>query len=110
MSIQFLLVTYPEQRAVLADGMGVGFTNHMLMLPADEYLITLGGDGYQPAGQDVVLSGTSQIKPLVVPFTPTGPVAVTLLPSAAGVFAARSVTAGAASVTKPASRAKKKNA
>jgi hypothetical protein len=41
MAIQYLLVTYPEQRAVLADGTGVGFTNHTLMLPADEYVITL---------------------------------------------------------------------
>jgi hypothetical protein len=43
MAIEYLLVTYPEQRAVLADGNGVGFTNHTLMLPTDEYLITLEG-------------------------------------------------------------------
>jgi hypothetical protein len=71
MAIQYLLVTYPEQRAVLADGNGVGFTNHTLMLPADEYVITLDGQGYQPASSDVVLSGTSIVKPCVVAFTPT---------------------------------------
>lgn len=70
MSIEYLLVSFPEQRAVLADGSPVGFTNHMLMLPSDEYLITLEGTGYQPANQDIVLDGTSQVKPLAIYFTP----------------------------------------
>ena len=73
MAIEYLLVTYPEQRAVLADGSPVGFTNHTLMLPTDEYLITLDGSGYQPASQDVALNGTSLVKPMVVVFTPTAP-------------------------------------
>ena len=75
MAIEYLLVTYPEQRAVLADGNGVGFTNHTLMLPTDEYLITLDGTGYQPASQDIALSGTSLVKPMVISFTPSTPVA-----------------------------------
>jgi hypothetical protein len=75
MAIQYLLVCYPERRAVLADGEGVGFTNHTLMLPADEYVITLDGSGYLPAKQDVVLSGTSIVKPKVIVFTPAAPVA-----------------------------------
>src|SRR5438552_12358639 len=73
MAIEYLLVTYPEQRAVLADGNRVGFTNHTLMLPTDEYLITLEGDGYDPPSQDIALSGTSLVKPMVIPFTPTSP-------------------------------------
>jgi PEGA domain len=73
MAIQYLLVIFPDQRAVLADEEGVGFTNHTLMLPADEYVITLAGEGYQPAQQDVVLSGTSIVKPKVIFFTPTPP-------------------------------------
>ena len=73
MAIEYLLVTYPEQRAVLADGNRVGFTNHTLMLPTDEYLITLEGTGYAPPNQDVPLSGTSLVKPMVIPFTPTSP-------------------------------------
>ena len=75
MAIEYLLVTYPEQRAVLADGNGVGFTNHTLMLPTDEYLITLDGAGYQPPSQDIALSGTSLVKPMVISFTPTSPFA-----------------------------------
>jgi hypothetical protein len=92
MAIEYLLVTYPEQRAVLADGNGVGFTNHILMLPTDEYLITLDGSGYQPPSQDIALSGTSLVKPLVISFTPTSPVAVVLTPPTA-------ITAGRASRT-----------
>jgi len=71
MAIEYLLVTFPEQRAVLADGAGVGFTNHILMLPTDEYLITLEGSGYEPPSQDVALVGTSMVKPMVLVFTPT---------------------------------------
>lgn len=71
MAIEYLLVSYPDQRAVLADGDGVGFTNHTLMLPADEYVITLDGNGYQPASRDVVLAGTSIVRPMVIAFTPT---------------------------------------
>jgi hypothetical protein len=73
MAIEYLLVTYPEQRAVLADGNGVGFTNHTLMLPTDEYLITLEGGGYDPPSQDIALSGTSLVKPMVISFSPIVP-------------------------------------
>ena len=72
MAIEYLLVTFPEPRAVLADGNGVGFTNHTLMLPTDEYLISLAGTGYQPPNQDIALSGTSLVKPMVISFTLTG--------------------------------------
>jgi PEGA domain len=70
MAIEFLLVTYPDERAVLADDRRVGFTNHTLMLPTGEYEITLDGDGYQPDSQDVPLTGTSIPKPMVIAFTP----------------------------------------
>jgi hypothetical protein len=92
MAIEYLLVTYPDQRAVLADGNGVGFTNHTLMLPTDEYLITLDGSGYQPPSQDIALSGTSLVKPMVLSFTPSAPVAVVPAPPIP-------ITAGGASRT-----------
>ncbi len=69
MSVEFLLVVYKEDRDVLADGDRVGVTNHTIMLPADEYIITLSGDGYAPASQDVVVAGTSIMRPRVVTFT-----------------------------------------
>ena len=73
MSIEFLLVTFPEDRQVKADGNNVGVTNHTLMLPADEYSISLSGDGYKPVSQDVVLAGTSVMKPKVIVFSVDGP-------------------------------------
>jgi hypothetical protein len=89
MAIQYVLVTYPEQRAVLADGDKVGFTNHTIMLPADEYLITLEGSGYRPTSEDIALSGTSLVKPMVVAFLPDPPVAAPSAPPAARAARAR---------------------
>ena len=73
MAIEYLLVTFPEQRNVFADGAGVGVTNHILMLPGDEYEITLDGGRTVPASQDVALVGTSMVKPLVVVFNAVAP-------------------------------------
>ena len=105
MSIEYLLVAFSDKRAVLADGAPVGFTNHMMLLPGDEYLITLEGDGYQPSSQDIVLSGTSLVKPMVITFTP---VAIAPAARAAAVVIASSAPAAAASipsVTAPAANA-----
>ncbi|MBB1076407.1 hypothetical protein HUU62_18525 [Rhodoferax sp. 4810] len=76
MAIEFLLVTFPEQRAVLADGAGVGFTNHILMLPGDEYEITLEGNTCAPASQVIALSGTAMVKPMVIAFDLLAPAAL----------------------------------
>jgi hypothetical protein len=69
MSVEYLLVSYKEDRDVLADGDRVGVTNHTIMLPANQYIITLSGDGYAPPDQTVVLSGTSIVRPKVITFT-----------------------------------------
>lgn len=71
MTIQYLLVTFPEQCNVLADGVAVGVTNHVLMLPGDEYQITISSANCSPTSQDVALVGTSLVKPLVVAFAAT---------------------------------------
>ena len=70
MSVEYLLVVFPEDRAVLANGDKVGVTNHVLMLPANEYAITLEGEGYAPTSQDVILAGTLVVRPKVVTFAP----------------------------------------
>jgi hypothetical protein len=69
MSVEYLLVSYREDRDVLADGTRIGVTNHTILVPADEYVITLSGAGYTPASQDVVIAGTSIMQPRVVIFT-----------------------------------------
>jgi hypothetical protein len=69
MSVEYLLVVYNEDRDVLANGDRVGVTNHTILLPTDEYIVTLSGDGYAPPSKDVVLAGTSIMRPRVVVFT-----------------------------------------
>ena len=69
MSVEYLLVVYKGDRDVLANGDRVGVTNHTLLLPNDEYIITLSGDGYAPTSEDVLLAGTSIMRPKVVVFT-----------------------------------------
>jgi hypothetical protein len=66
--VEYLHVVFPEQRVVLANDNEVGFTNHTLILPANEYAITLSGGGYAPVSMDVVLNGTSVVRPKVVVF------------------------------------------
>jgi hypothetical protein len=69
MSMEFLLVTFKESRTVLADGDPVGVTNHVLLIPANEYDITLSGDNYAPPSQTATVMGTSIMRPAVVVFT-----------------------------------------
>ena len=69
MTVEYLLVVYKGDRDVLADGDRVGVTNHTILIPANEYIITLSGDGYAPPSADVVLAGTSIMRPKVVVFT-----------------------------------------
>lgn|GEM_PF-1071951 len=68
MGMQYLLVIFPQDCAVLADGSGVGNTNRVLMLPAGEYEITLDSNGHTPLTQDAILDGTSLNNPLVINF------------------------------------------
>jgi hypothetical protein len=68
MALEFLLVKFPTQRTVLADDNGVGFTNHLMLLAPDSYRIALDGCGFEPAFQDIDLSGTSAVRPMVLVF------------------------------------------
>jgi hypothetical protein len=69
MTFEYLLVTFRESRTVLADDMPVGVTNHILMLPPDDYAITLDGAPTTPAEQDIALQNTMPMRPFVVAFT-----------------------------------------
>jgi hypothetical protein len=75
MTVEFLLVSFPEDRDVLADGDRVGVTNHTILISANEYEITLSGTGYVPTSQDVVVASTSIMRPKVVVFAPTSALA-----------------------------------
>jgi hypothetical protein len=69
MSVEYLLVSYKEDRPVLADGTLVGATNHILMLPPGGYDITLQGGTTTPADIMVDLAGTSLVRPKTISFT-----------------------------------------
>jgi hypothetical protein len=69
MAVEYLLVTYKDDRDVLVDDDRIGVTNHTILIPANEYIITLSGDGYAPQSQTVVVAGTSIVRPKVVTFT-----------------------------------------
>ena len=85
MSVEYLLVTFPEDRDVLADGDRVGVTNHTILISANEYVISLSGAEYAPTSQDVVVAGTSIMRPMVVTF---------ISAAAGGVAADRDAGAG----------------
>jgi hypothetical protein len=69
MTLEYLLVNFKEDRTVQANGTSVGVTNHMIMLPAGDYAITLTGDAPTPTEQDIELDGTSPVNPCVVLFS-----------------------------------------
>jgi hypothetical protein len=105
MSVEYLLVTFPEDRDVLADGDRVGVTNHTILITANEYTITLSGDDYVPTSQDVVVAGTSIMRPLVVVFTAATAAAVVATGAVAAALTDRpGGLPVAAGLSKPATR------
>ena len=100
MAVQYLFVSFTQARKVLADGRSVGQTNTLLMLPGDEYEITLDGAGYEPASHDIALNGTSIDQPLTITFTAAAAVAALT----------RGFSAGAPAGPSPARAAAKKRA
>lgn len=72
---QFLIVKFGDgsdpslDRTVLANGNPVGITNHMFLMSAGVYSISLSGSGYSPPQQTVTLANTTAHRPAVVVFT-----------------------------------------
>jgi PEGA domain-containing protein len=68
MQSEYMLVTFKDNRMVKANDKPVGVTNHLMVLPPGDYQVTLDGDGFTPASQDIELIGTSHVRPMVVIF------------------------------------------
>ncbi len=67
--MEFLLVVYAAERDVLIDGVAAGITNHLITLAPGTYTISLDGAlDFDPAEVDVVVEGTSPLKPKKVAF------------------------------------------
>ena len=67
--LEFLLVVFKDDRKVFANGDPVGITNHTMLIPPNDYMITLEGADFNPPEQDVAVSGTSIMRPKVAVFT-----------------------------------------
>jgi len=70
MQLEYLLVTYSSTQTVSADDTSIGVTNHILMLPAGDYTISLSGVQTVPPTVDISLNGTTVVRPQVVAFNP----------------------------------------
>lgn len=68
---QFLIAKFDQtpDRTVLANGHPIGVTNHMLLLSAGVYDISLSGSDYTPAKQTITLANTTAHRPAIVVFT-----------------------------------------
>jgi len=67
--MEFLIVLFPEQRAVWVDDALQGWTNTVLQLEAGQHDVTLGPPmNYSPILQRVLLENTSPLDPYRVAF------------------------------------------
>lgn len=67
--MEYVKVTYPTDRLVRIDGESSGYTNDVLRVDAGTHIFDLGPlANYSPASRQVAVSGTTVLRPLVVPF------------------------------------------
>ncbi len=66
--MEYIIVHFDpaNPRDVLANGNPIGSTGAELTLPADYYVITLSGTGYQPPEWSRPISGTQPKQPLPI--------------------------------------------
>ena len=67
--MQYLLVTFPEQRAVIIDDIEQGMTNDVIELEAGTHTARLAGSpDFIPGMREFILRRTSELNPKVVRF------------------------------------------
>lgn len=67
--MQYLLVTFPEQRALIIDGIEQGMTNEVLELEEGTHTTTLTGPSdFDPEMREFILRRTSELNPKVIRF------------------------------------------
>lgn len=67
--MEYLLVTFREERDVVIDGVAAGLTNHLVALAPGTYTISLAGKlDFSPQERTVVVQGTSPLDPQEVLF------------------------------------------
>ena len=69
--MEFVKVTYPEERGVDIDGAPQGRTNELVGVQRGHHIFDLGEPfDYDPPSRTVVVAGTTQTRPLIVEFQP----------------------------------------
>jgi hypothetical protein len=71
--MEYVKVTYPTKRSVRVDEVLAGKTGDVLELDEGTHVFDLGNPpDYDPSSQEVVVSGTTVLRPMVVDFTRRG--------------------------------------
>jgi hypothetical protein len=67
--MEYVFVSFKEDRTVLADGKKLGQTNQTLLIVRGHHSFTLAGQqNYHPAKVDVVIQQTTSLSPYKVEF------------------------------------------
>jgi hypothetical protein len=67
--MEYLLVTYPDDRDVMIDSVVAGLTNQLIALAAGTYTVSLAPPrNFSPRTQTVVVEDTAPLEPLEVVF------------------------------------------
>ncbi|NJD54861.1 MAG: hypothetical protein FIA94_00455 [Nitrospirae bacterium] len=67
--MQYLLVIFPEQRAVIIDGTEQGMTNELIELEEGTHTATLKGPSdFAPEMREFILRRTSELNPKEIQF------------------------------------------
>lgn len=71
--MEYVKVTYPTKRSVNVDGVPTGDTDEILRMEAGTHTFDLGSSAdYDPASQEIDVTGTTILRPMVVDFTRKG--------------------------------------
>ncbi len=71
--MEYVIVKYPNERDVYVDDQLAGKTGDTLQIETGHHRFTLGTPlDYEPAAQDVAVTGTNPIIPMEIEFAPTG--------------------------------------
>jgi hypothetical protein len=71
--MEFVMVVFPTKRSVNVDGVLTGNTNENLRMEAGTHRFDLGDPAdYEPVSQEVVVQGTTVLRPMKVVFTKKG--------------------------------------
>ena len=66
--MEYIYVTFSEQRIVLVDGLACGNTNDTIGVQRGTHTITLSGDPTTPFSQLITVINTSYVTPMKIEF------------------------------------------